>query len=181
MAARFDATRAARLGQNTGDGTPIMVTMKTDAPWVPLRILSLGLDKSKVVNADVFLLTDSKPKLLAGGRGLSLDRDESANASLLSDLRSDKGMGWVPANMWFTYLALSAPAGQLDYDLAVSTAPGQVPSLKAAGVTLAAARRIDLPTDDRGTAWWPLLAAAAAGALAFGVGTVLNRRRARTS
>ena len=34
----------------------------------------------------------TKPKLLAGGRGLSLDRNEPANASLLSDLRSDKGM-----------------------------------------------------------------------------------------
>src|SRR3954468_6390683 len=76
MAARFDAKRAERLGQDTGDGTPIMVTMKTDAPWVPLRILSLGLGAAKVVRADVFLLTDARPKMLAGGPGLRLDRNE---------------------------------------------------------------------------------------------------------
>ena len=176
MAARFDATRAARLGQNAGDGTPIMVTMKTDEPWVPLRILSLGLKETKVVEADVFLLTDDKPKLLAGGRGLSLDRDEPASPSLLSDLRSDKGMGWVPDSMHFTFLRLAVPAGDLDYDLAVSTKPEAVPSLKAAGVTLAAARRIDVPTDDNGTARWPLFAALLTGVAAFGIGTALNRR-----
>ena len=49
MAARFDAARAAELGQTAGDGTPIMLTIPTDAPWVPLRILSLGLDGSKLV------------------------------------------------------------------------------------------------------------------------------------
>src|SRR4029079_4557234 len=116
MAARFDASRAARLNQNSGDGTPIMVTIPTKAPWVPLRILSLGLKSAKVVQADVFLLTDRKPDLLAGGRGLSLDRNEPANDLLLSDLRSDKHMGWIPAHMWFTFLKLDVPAGDLDYD-----------------------------------------------------------------
>ena len=78
----------------------------------------LGLDKSQIVDADVFLLTDDQPKLLAGGRGLRLERSEQASASLLSDLRSDKGMEWVPDQMWFTYLRVEAPAGDLDYDLA---------------------------------------------------------------
>lgn len=55
MAARFDASRAAELGQAAGDGTPIMLTIPTDAPWVPRRILSLGLDGSRLVEADVFL------------------------------------------------------------------------------------------------------------------------------
>jgi hypothetical protein len=174
MAARFDAKRAANLGQNAGDGTPIMVTMKTDEPWVPLRILALGLGKAKVVDADVFLLTDDKPKLLAGGRGLSLDRDEPASASLLSDLRSDKGMKWVPDDMWFTFLRLSAPARELDYDLAISTQPDDVPSLTAAGVTASEARRIDVRP---GQAIWPLFAAVLTGATAFGVAHVLNRRR----
>ncbi|MDQ1449364.1 MAG: hypothetical protein QOC79_2335, partial [Actinomycetota bacterium] len=44
MAARFDATRAQQLGQNSGDGTPIMLTIPVTEPWVPLHILSLGLD-----------------------------------------------------------------------------------------------------------------------------------------
>src|SRR4029453_12509873 len=73
MAAKFDASRAAELGQTTGDGTPIMLTIPTDEPWVPLSILGLGLDKSQVVEADVFLLTDDAPKMLAGGPGLSVE------------------------------------------------------------------------------------------------------------
>ena len=96
MAARFDASRAAELGQAAGDGTPIMLTIPTDQPWVPLRILSLGLDESEFVEADVFLLTDDQPSLLAGGPGLTLARSEAANDLLLDDLRSDVGMEWVP-------------------------------------------------------------------------------------
>ncbi len=174
MAARFDASRAKKLGQNTGDGTPIMVTMKTDRPWVPLRILSLGLKKTKIVQADVFLLTDTKPNLLAGGRGLSLDRNESANALLLSDLRSDKHMGWVPAHMWFTFLRLDVAAGDLDYDLAVSTQPGAVPSLTDAGVTAARARPI---VETNGRALWPLAAGGAVGLATFGLAGAFGRRR----
>src|SRR6476620_3958888 len=122
MAARFDATRAAALGQRSGDGTPIMVTMPTDRPWVPLRILGLGAKPDTAIQADVFLLTDHEPKLLAGGRGLTVGRSEQANASLLDDLRSDKGMAWVPSSMWFTHLPLDVAAGDLDYDLAISVA-----------------------------------------------------------
>jgi hypothetical protein len=174
MAARFDASRAKNLGQTTGDGTPIMVTIPTDKPWVPLRILSLGLEKAKVVEADVFLLTDNKPNLLAGGRGLSLDRNESANASLLSDLRSDKNMGWIPQHMWFTFLRLDVPAGELDYDLAISTKPGAVPSLRDAGVTATEARPI---VEHAGRALWPLAAAGAVGVAVFGISGLLTRRR----
>lgn len=68
MAAKFDASRAAELGQTGRDGTPIMLTIPSDEPWVPLRILGLGLDAEKVVEADVFLLTDDRPDLLPGGR-----------------------------------------------------------------------------------------------------------------
>ena len=61
MAVRFDANRAPALGQTSGDGTPIMLTIPTDEPWVPLRILALGQDRAKVIDADVFLLTDNRP------------------------------------------------------------------------------------------------------------------------
>src|SRR5436190_3678383 len=54
MAARFDAASASALGQNAGDGTPIALTIPTDTPGVPLRILALGLDPDRVVQADVF-------------------------------------------------------------------------------------------------------------------------------
>jgi hypothetical protein len=177
MAARFDASRASELGQNAGDGTPILLTIPTPEPWVPLRILSLGLDSSAVVDADVFLLTDTQPKLLAGGPGLTLERNEPANDLLLSDLRSDKGMEWVPEKMWFTYLRVNAPATQLDYDLAISTHAGAVPDLAATGVTAERARPI---VDTQGWAVWPLVLAAVVGALTIGLAVLGGRRRPRT-
>src|SRR5215218_8608477 len=82
MAARFDAARAASLGQQSGDGTPIMLTIPTEEPWVPLRILALGLDSSQFVNADVFLLTDQQPDVLAADSGVEVARSEPASASL---------------------------------------------------------------------------------------------------
>jgi hypothetical protein len=177
MAARFDASRAQQLGQATGDGTPIMLTIPVKEPWVPLHILSLGLDKAKVVDADVFLLTDNQPKLLAGGAGLSLKRNEPAAALLLDDLRSDKDMGWVPAHMWFTYLQLDVPAAQLGYDLAISDQPNAVPRLIDTGITAAAARPVVAP--EPGWAIWPLVAAGIAGVLTFGIVAMIEHERRR--
>src|SRR5262245_29723962 len=96
MAARFDAQRARNLGQGVGDSTPIMATIPTDDPWVPVHILGLGLEGSRTVEADVFLLTEDDPTLLAGGTGLTLERSEPADDLLLDDLRSDVNMDWVP-------------------------------------------------------------------------------------
>jgi hypothetical protein len=155
MAAKFDASRAAELGQTAGDGTPIMLTIPTDAPWVPLRILSLGLGGSESVEADVFLLTDEEPDLLAGGPGLSLERSEPANAALLDDLRSDVGMEWVPEDMWFTYLQVDTDAGTLDYDLAISDDPTTPPTITDTGVEVAEAQPV-LP-DGRSVPLWPLV------------------------
>jgi hypothetical protein len=175
MAARFDAARAKTLGQNAGDGTPIMLTIPTDEPWVPLRILGLGLDPAKQVQADVFLLTDDRPKLLAGGPGLKLQRDEPAAATLLDDLRSDKGMSWVPTSMHFTYLALDTNAGTLDYDLAVAARPGTLPTLRDAGVTAVQAQAI---SGGAGRAWWPfVLGVVAAGVTAISLGFAGRRKR----
>jgi hypothetical protein len=136
MAARFDASRAQALGQSSGDGTPIMVTIPTAEPWVPLRILALGLDRARVVDADVFLLTDQRPALRAGSTGLELARSDAASEGLLADLRSDKGMGWVPDQMWLSYLRVNTPAKNLDYDLAVSTHTGVLPSARMVGIGL---------------------------------------------
>jgi hypothetical protein len=170
MAARFDASRASALGQTSGDGTPIMLTIPTDEPWVPLRILGLGLDGGEVVEADVFLLTDDRPKLLAGGPGLTIERSEPASTLLLSDLRSDVGMEWVPPDMWLTYLPLEAAAGDLDYDLAMSTSAGSLPTLTDAGVSPPDARPV-LPARD-GTALWPITLGLLAGVAVL----VLGRR-----
>jgi hypothetical protein len=62
MAAAFDAEAAAERGQQLGDGTPIHVSIPTTNPWVPLRILGLGKQASERVEADVFLLTDQRPR-----------------------------------------------------------------------------------------------------------------------
>ena len=156
MAARFDASRAAELGQNAGDGTPIMLTIPTDAPWVPLRILSLGLDGSELVEADVFLLTDDEPDLLAGGPGLTIERSEEANAPLLDDLRSDAGMEWVPDEMWFTYVAVEAEASDLDYDLAVSADGSSLPTVADTGVPAPEARPVT--PSGAGLPIWPMAA-----------------------
>jgi hypothetical protein len=134
MAARFDAKAARALGQQSGDGTPIMLTIPLDQPWVPLRILGLGLGGDERINADVFVLTDHRPQLLAGGDGLQLQRSEQASSALLDDLRSDVGMDWVPSSMWFSYLTVDASAAQLHYDLASSVRPFHAPSLRDTGV-----------------------------------------------
>ena len=65
-------------------------------------------------------------------------------------------------------------AGTLDYDLAVSTRPGAVPSLTAAGVTASQARRIDVHA---GWALWPIGVAGAIGLATFAIGSVASRRR----
>ena len=164
MAAKFDAGRAAELGQGAGDSTPIMATIPTDDPWVPFRILGLGLDGGRRVEADVFLLTEDEPTLLAGGTGTTLDRSVPADEGLLDDLRSDVGMEWVPDQMWLSYLTVDSPAQELDYDLAVSTRAGTTPSLADAGIDRPEAVPV-LPPSQRGPVW-PLAAALGAG---FGV------------
>lgn len=174
MAAKFDASRAAELGQASGDGTPIMLTIPTDEPWVPLRILGLGLGPDQGVEADVFLLTDDRPDLLAGGSGLTLERSEVASKPLLDDLRSDQGMEWVPEKMWLSYLQLEAPAGDLDYDLAISTTDGRTPSAVDAGIELLGhAGQI---VDGQGRALWPVGVGASIG-LGMGIAVMVWRRR----
>ena len=173
MAAKFDANRAAELGQGLGDSTPIMATIPTDDPWVPLRILGLGLDAGRTVEADVFLLTDDQPELLAGGPGLTLVRSEVASPSLLGDLRSDVGMQWVPQSMWLSYLQLEAGAGDLDYDLAVSADPSREPSIDDAGVGPASVVPIVVP--DAGPPLWPFVAGVGTGIVAI-VGLASARR-----
>jgi hypothetical protein len=136
LAAAFDADAAAARGQRVGDGTPVHITIPTANPWVPLRILALGKQGNDPVQADVYLLTDRKPALLPlarGDNGLTLAYDRTASASLLNDLRSDAGMGWVPANGWLSQLRIDTTAATLSYDLAVD-AVGHSPSRVAAGL-----------------------------------------------
>ncbi|MGH2472541.1 MAG: DUF2330 domain-containing protein [Candidatus Limnocylindria bacterium] len=135
LAAVFDADAAKARGQQIGDGTPVHVTIPTANPWVPLRILGLGKNADDRIDADVYLLTDKRPALLPYpfANGMRLDHSAVATTSLLDDLRSDKGMEWVPQTGWLSKVAIDASASQLTYDLAVD-AKGTSPSRVAAGL-----------------------------------------------
>ncbi len=135
LAAVFDGDAAQERGQQAGDGTPVHLTIPTDNPWVPLRILGLGKQDNDRVQADVYLLTDARPKLLPGIReGMTRTHNAAASDLLLSDLRSDEGMGWVPESAWLTKLSIDARAKDLTYDLAVDADGDALPSAVAAGL-----------------------------------------------
>jgi hypothetical protein len=135
MAARFNADAAKQRNQPTGEGTPIHLTIPMDNPWVPLRILGLGKAADDVINANVFLLTPDKPNLLPlPDNGVFQARSEPASQSLLDDLRSDKGMEWVPQQMWFTYLRIGEQSGNLRHDLAIDKYGDAAPSRVMAGL-----------------------------------------------
>ena len=139
LAAAFDGDEAAARGQSIGDGTPVHITIPTDNPWVPLRILALGKTGEEQVQADVYLMTDATPAILplpTGNNGLTLDNSQPASASLLDDLRSDRGMEWVPTKAWLTKIAIDASAPQLSFDLAIDASGAGVPSRVAAGLEL---------------------------------------------
>ncbi len=125
MAARFIPKKSQ--DKEIGDGIPIHLRIPTDNPWVPLRILALGKkDPRSDVAADVYLLTHGEPTMLpvpepAGNRGLSLEYSAQASRSLLNDLRSDRGMKWIPSKMWLSFLRVDINAGKLTFDLSVGT------------------------------------------------------------
>ena len=139
MAAAFDADAAAERGQAIGDGTPVHLTIPTDNPWVPLRILGLGKADAEVVEADVYLLTDDRPAMLpnAGAfgesAGLILDHSRPATDALLTDLRSDDGMEWIPREAWLTKVVVDTTAAELTYDLAIDVSGAGKPSAIDAG------------------------------------------------
>jgi uncharacterized protein DUF2330 len=139
MAASFDANAAAERGQAVGDGTPVHLTIPTDNPWVPLRILALGKSPGETVEADVYLLTDDQPAMLPNpadllaNSGLALDHSAAASDQLLADLRSDKGMEWIPQRAWLTKIRIDVPASILRYDLAIDVSGRGTPSLEDAG------------------------------------------------
>ena len=137
MAARFDAGAAEERGQQSGDGTPVHLTIPLADPWVPLRVLGLGKQPSEFIGADVFLLTDQEPALLPpeSRPGTIVGRSDRASQSLLDDLRADKGMEWVPSSMHLTYLSIGASNEQLRYDLAIDASGAGQPSWAAAGLT----------------------------------------------
>ncbi len=157
LAARFNAERAEIRGVQTGQGTPVHIVIPTPSPWVPLRILALGREASEIVQADVYLLTDRRPETLPQAerskgfdesqRGLIQEVSELASTTLLADLRSDRGMKWLPeSDMWLTYIRINETAGNLKHDLAIDASGYGRPSPVAAGYPVPA-----------GAAPWPVV------------------------
>jgi hypothetical protein len=146
MAVRFNVERADDQGVQEGQGTPVHVVIPTPNPWVPLRILALGRQPSELVEADVYLLTDRRPETLPVAErsngdlsqdGIVQELSERASASLISDLRSDRGMKWMPQDgMWLTHLRINTPASELAHDLAIDASGYGQPDPVAAGFVL---------------------------------------------
>lgn len=160
MAASFDADAAAERGQAIGDGTPVHLVIPTDNPWVPLRILGLGKVAGDTVQADVYLLTDRQPAMLPRpgsrlGAGLALTHDAAASSELLADLRSDKGMEWIPQAAWLSKVEIDASAAALRFDLALDVSGVGLPSPRDAGF----APFGPLPAPQSGMPLWALLLA----------------------
>jgi len=180
MAAAFDADAAAERGQAIGDGTPVHLTIPTDNPWVPLHILQLGKADAESVEADVYLLTDKRPALLpnAGApfgesAGLRLDHSAPATELLLTDLRSDVGMEWVPSEAWLSKVVVDTTAGELTYDLAIDASGAGQPSPVDAGF----APFSDVPAPRPPVALALLLVAVGVVAVPVSVSAVVDVRR----
>jgi hypothetical protein len=133
LTATSDPAAEAALDLHVGDGTPVQVTIPTPNPWVPLHILALAKDPDDQVQADVFMLTDRQPAMLTGP-GVTLVASRPAEPPLLSDLRSDRGMSWIPQAAWFSDLKVDSRASALNYDLAADVSGAGRPSLTAAGL-----------------------------------------------
>ena len=175
LAAAFDADAAQARGQALGDGTPVHVTIPTDNPWVPLRILALGKAAGELVQADVYLLSDNAPALLpapTGSNGLRLDHSARATESLLTDLRSDRGMEWIPKTAWLTKVAIDGTAAQIGFDLAIDASGAGRPSAIDAGFTMKGAVIPSTPIDMSRL----VLALALVGAGAAGLGLIARSR-----
>ncbi|GAC1657836.1 MAG: hypothetical protein NVS4B7_03950 [Ktedonobacteraceae bacterium] len=133
MAAKYDATRARARHQLRGDGAPVLITMQTAHPWIPLEVLALD---GQEVQADIYLLTDEPVNIsdfntkigqsgvgsdVPGATGLKLAFQEKMNDQLFHDLSTDRNMSWVRSDSWLTYLSLDAPDTKVTYDMGISS------------------------------------------------------------
>ena len=134
MAAKYDTHLAQQRHQQVGDGVPLLITMKTAHPWVPLEVLALD---GQQVQADLYFLTDmplntsdlnarigqsAVGNTVPGAPGLQVSFQEKMSDQLYQDLSSDRNMSWIWPDSWLTYLSLDAPSQQVTYDLGVNNA-----------------------------------------------------------
>jgi hypothetical protein len=168
MAAKYNADRAKLQRLISGDGAPVLITMKIPHPWIPFEVLAAG----QQVQADLYLLSD-KPvntsewraligasgvgSQVQGAEGFSLAFQEKMTDSLYRDLSSDKNMGWVRRDSWLTYLTLNAPDDKVTYDMSITpmgivkVAPFGTKPMAIVDGDAAANRPLDVPTAPMGT------------------------------
>ncbi len=133
MAAKYDTAAARARGQLAGDGAPVLITMRTAHPWVPLEVLALD---GQQVHADLYFLTDEPLNTsdvgtvvgqsavgtqVPGAPGFTLAFQERMNPTLYHDLSTDRNMRWVRPDGWLTYLSLDAPDTAVTYDMGVTS------------------------------------------------------------
>lgn len=133
MAAKYDTSRAQARHQLQGDGSPVLITMRTAHPWVPLEVLALD---GQQVDADLYMLTDQPLNTsnvravigetavgtdIPGAPGFRVAFQEQMTPALYHDLSTDRNMSWVRPDSWLTYLSLDAPDSKVTYDLGVTT------------------------------------------------------------
>jgi hypothetical protein len=156
--AKYDNRAAIKRGLAEGQGTVIHFTIPTRAPWIPLQILALGKDRAELVDADLFILTDDAPSLSLGGTqlpGTTVRAFGKAGSLLLRDLRSDRGMSWLPRKgMWLTALTIHTPAGNIHSDLSID-----------GGGPVGASQSVAAPVGQAGATWsiWIVSLVAVAG------------------
>src|SRR6266571_1290049 len=134
MAAKYDTAAARARGQLQGDGAPVLITMKTAHPWVPLEVLAL---EDQQVQADLYMLTDEPIYTsdfalrfrqspvgndIPGAPGFKVAFQEKLTPTLFHDLSTDRNMSWVRSDSWLTYLSLDAPDTAVTYDLGITPA-----------------------------------------------------------
>ncbi len=132
MAAKYDTSEAQARHLLQGDGSPVLITMRTAHIWVPFEVLALD---GQQVQADLYLLTDRPVNTsefnvivgesavgtqIPGAPGFTLAFQERMNPTLYHDLSTDRNMGWVRSDSWLTYLSLDAPESAVTYDLGVT-------------------------------------------------------------
>jgi hypothetical protein len=181
MAAKYNAARAKLQRLITGDGAPVLITMKIPHPWIPFEVLAAG----QQVQADLYLLSDKPVNTsewraligasgvgtnVQGAEGFSLAFQEKMTDSLYQDLSTDKNMGWVRRDSWLTYLTLNAPDSKVTYDMSVTpmgivkVAPFGTKPMAIVDGTAAANRALDAPTAPMGTPMALLILAIVIGA-----------------
>ncbi len=100
--------------------------------------------------------------------GIVQELSEPASASLMTDLRSDRGMKWMPnSGMWLTHLRINTPAEELTHDLAIDASGYDQPDPIAAGFV------VPLPDPGVQPIVWATLAT---GVLLVLVGAAARRR-----